>query len=107
MLKKKNQIVDLERELLYYVWIDIHVYYSIQRILPDKKIDVALTGCISFVIIEVEMKQSYTGGMASLSQLAILVKVLGILPLLFSIVRVIKWSLPHIFPFFSIFWEMF
>ena len=41
MLKKKNQIVDLERELLYYVWIDIHVYYSIKRILPNnKKIDV-------------------------------------------------------------------
>ena len=42
------------------------------------------------MIIEVEMKQSNNGGMALLNQLAILVKELGILPLLFSMVRVIK-----------------
>ena len=43
MLKKKKQIVDLERELLYYIWIDTRLDSFTQlgkRILPNKKIDV-------------------------------------------------------------------
>ena len=45
------------------------------RLLRNIEVQVhALIGCISFVIIEVEMKQSNNGGMALLNQLAILVK---------------------------------